>query len=153
MKTFLSILFLASAFGQSVPSMVAFVPFGPWPICQTDGAGSLPIFFGNVNYCATLTRGSEPDLLSIKSSNPLTTDFLYILTGSDSTAVVKTVTGNFKRKDNAAGFSSTIVTAGMTSARVTIVEYSYDPAAGSFLMLQNSTHLFTDKSAVEGRPR
>jgi len=127
-------------FGQSSQSTIAFVPFGPWPICATDH--SVPFLsnvFGTANYCATLTKGSEPDLLSIKSSNPLTTDFLYIATGVDSTGMTKTVTGHFKRNDNSAGFSSALVNAGMTTALVTVVEYSYDPAAGSFVMLQNST--------------
>src|ERR1035438_2708505 len=134
MKLLASILCLtAVAIGQTPQPSIAFVPFGPWPICETDTAmGYLSALFGNANYCTTLTKGSEPDLLSIKSSNSSTTDFLYIVTGIDSTAVSKTVTGHFKRSDNAAGFSSTIITAGMTAARVTIVEYSYEQAEGSF---------------------
>lgn len=140
MKLLASILFLTGAvFGQSAQPAIAFAPFGPWPVCRTDQ--SIPFLrnmFGSANYCATLVKGSEPDLLSIKSSNPATTDFLYIATGVDSTGVSKTVTGHFKRDDNAAGFSSTIVAAGMTTALVTVVEYSYDPTAGSFVMLQNS---------------
>jgi hypothetical protein len=143
-RSLASILFLSClGFGQSQPAAVTFVPFGPWPICQTDqSVPYLSNLFGAANYCSTLTKGSEPDLLSIKSSNPSTTDFLYIVTGVDSTGVTRTVTGHFTRKDNAAGYSSTIVNAGMTTARVTTVEYSYDPASGSFLMLQNNTGLY-----------
>src|SRR5579863_3010894 len=127
-------------FGQTLQSPVAFVPFGPWPICQTDQ--SLPYLnnlFGSANYCATFIKGTEPDLLSIKSSNPSTTDFLYIVTGVDTTGAGKTVTGHVTRKDNSAGFSSAIVNAGMTTALVTVVEYSYDPTRGSFVMLQSSS--------------
>ncbi len=155
MKLFASMLCLASlSFAQVLPPAIAFVPFGPWPICETDEAvGYLPMFFGSANYCAALTKGSEPDLLSVKSSNASTTDFLYIVTGIDSTAVGKTVTGHFKRSDNAAGFSSTIVTAGMTSALVTVVEYSYDPSGGSFLMLENSTDLHRYRTAIAVRSR
>lgn len=141
MKLFVSIVLLAgAAFGQSSQPSVAFVPFGPWPICETDqSVPYLNSIFGAANYCATLTKGSEPDLLSIKSSNPSTTDFLYIVTGVDSTGLNKTVTGHLTRKDNAAGFSSAIVSAGMTTALVTVVEYSYDPTEGSFSMLQSSS--------------
>jgi len=42
----------------------------------------------------------------------------------DSTGVSKTITGHFKRKDNASGFSSAMVDAGMTTALVTTVEYT-----------------------------
>jgi hypothetical protein len=130
-------------FGQTLQSPVAFVPFGPWPICQADqSVPYLNSLFGGANYCATFIKGTEPDLLSIKSSNPSTTDFLYIVTGVDTTGAGKTVTGHFARHDNTAGFSSTIVIAGMTTAIVTIVEYSYDPYSGSFLMLQNNTGLY-----------
>jgi hypothetical protein len=129
-----------AAFGQSLQPTVAFVPFGPWPICETDqSVPYLTSIFGAANYCATLTKGSEPDLLSIKSSNLSTTDFLYIVTGVDSTGTNKTLTGHLTRKDNSAGYSSTIVVAGMITARVTVVEYSYDPTAGSFSMLQSSS--------------
>ena len=141
MIRFVSILFLtAAAFGQSSQSTVAFIPFGPWPVCETDqSVPYLSSFFGSANYCSTLTKGSEPDLLSIKSLNPATTDFLYIVTGVDSTGANKTVTGHLKRNDNTAGYSSGIVNAGMTSALVTVVEYSYDPTAGSFAMLQSDS--------------
>jgi hypothetical protein len=141
MKLFASILLVTgAAMGQSGQPAIAFVPLGPWPMCKTDQ--SIPFLrniFGSANYCATLSKGSEPDLLSIKSSNPSTTDFLYIATGVDSTGIPKTVTGHLKRLDNSAGFSSTIVAAGMITALVTVVEYSYDETTGSFLMLQNST--------------
>jgi hypothetical protein len=141
MKLLASILCLTGVIvGQSLQATVTFVPFGPWPICKT--AQSIPYlknFFGSANYCVRLTSGSEPDLLSIKSSNPSTTDFVYTATGVDSAGASKTVTGHFARKDNSAGFSSTIVNAGLTTALVTWVEYSYDPAAGSFLMLQTSS--------------
>jgi hypothetical protein len=140
-KLFVLIVVLAgAAFSQSLQPSVTFVPFGPWPICET--AQSVPYLnsiFGAANYCATLVKGSEPDLLSIKSSNPSTTDFLYIVTGVDSTGASKTVTGHLTRKDNSAGFSSALVGAGMTTARVTVVEYSYDPTEGSFIMLQSGS--------------
>jgi len=141
MKCITSILFLSYVtFGQTVQPSVAFVPFGPWPICEKDqSVPYLSTLFGAANYCATVTKGSEPDLLSIRSSNASTTDFMYIVTGVDSTGISKTVTGHFARKDNAAGFSSTIVAAGMTTALVTTVEYSYHPDGGSFLMLENNT--------------
>ncbi len=139
MKPFSSIvLLMCAAFGQSSGPTVTFVPFGPWPVCETDqSVPYLNNLFGAANYCATLTKGSEPDLLSIKSSNPSTSDFFYIVTGVDSTGTNKTVTGHLTRKDNSAGFSSTIVNAGMTAALVTVVEYSYDPTVGSFLLLQS----------------
>jgi hypothetical protein len=149
-RCFAAMLILSYAVsGQSSQPTVAFVPFGPWPLCGTEQSipylGSL---FGGANYCATLTKGSEPDLLSIKASNPLTTDFLYIVTGIDSTGISRTVTGHFIRKDNSAGFSSTIVAAGMTTALVTTVEYAYNPDVGSFLMLQSNTGLYQYPSAA-----
>jgi len=141
MRFFVSIVFLAgAALAQSVQTAVAFAPFGPWPICETNqSVPYLNNIFSSANYCSALTKGSEPDLLSIKSANSSTTDFLYIVTGVDSTGTNKTLTGHLKRKDNSAGYSSCIVDAGMTVALVTVVEYSYDSNTGTFLMLQNSS--------------
>jgi hypothetical protein len=141
MKALVLLLSLSSAvFGQSLEAKLAFAPFGPWQFCGTNQTiPYLSSMFGSANYCSTLTKGSEPDLLSINSLNPLTTDFLYIATGVDSTGVSKTVTGHFKRNDNSAGYSSCIVDAGMTTALVTVVEYSYEPATGSFVTLQTGS--------------
>lgn len=151
-----SLLLLLASFGwgQSTQPTVAFVPFGPWPVCESDGSVNyLSTIFGTANYCATLTKGSEPDLLSIKSATAATTDFLYIATGIDSTGAQKTVTGHLKRNDNASGFSSTIVNAGMKTALVTVVEYSYDPVSGSFSMLQNNTDLYKYPAVAAGSGR
>lgn len=128
----LILLAAASAFSQNTPTVI-FTPFGPWITCEDDPG----LVIGPLNPCAIVDiKGSEPDLLSVKAGSQSTNYFMYLISGTDTAGVSKTVTGVMKRKDNSAGFTSTIINAGFIKATVTVSEYNYNPDTGDLLFIQ-----------------
>jgi hypothetical protein len=83
-------------------SNILIMPFGVWQICESAwGARTAE--------CASFTPGSEQFLLMIKASQPETTEYLYTIVATMQDGSTRAVSGQLKRKDNSAGYSSTNV--------------------------------------------
>jgi len=90
---------LASAQTTSNPN-VLIVPFGLWQVCESAwGSQSIG--------CDGFTPGSEQFLLLVKAGQPGTTEYLYTIVATMQDGSTRAVSGQLKRHDNNAGFTST----------------------------------------------
>lgn len=90
---------LASGQTTSNPNILI-VPFGIWQVCESSWGAQTP-------GCVGFTPGSEQFLLLIKASQPETTEYLYTIVATMLDGSTRAISGQLKRKDNNAGYSST----------------------------------------------
>lgn len=90
---------LASGQTASNPNLLI-VPFGIWQVCESSWGAQTPS-------CVGFTPGSEQFLLLIKASQPETTEYLYTIVATLPDGSTRAISGQLKRKDNNAGYSST----------------------------------------------
>ena len=124
-----SACFMAPAQTTSNPNILI-VPFGIWQVGESEwGAQSAP--------CSSFTPGSEQFLFLVKATNSGTTDYLYTIVATLQDGSTRAVSGQLKRSDNNAGFTSTILYFGgvAVSFNTTVEEASVSAvqtATGSF---------------------
>ncbi|HEY4054130.1 MAG TPA: hypothetical protein VGL74_10315 [Terriglobales bacterium] len=95
------ILECAVASGQTASNPnILIAPFGIWQICESSWGAGTPA-------CQGFTPGSEQFLLLIKASRPETTEYLYTVVATMLDGSMRAVSGQLKRKDNNAGYTST----------------------------------------------
>lgn len=90
---------LASGQTASNPNIVI-APFGIWQVCESTWGAQTP-------GCGGFKPGSEQFLLLIKASRPETTEYLYTVVATMLDGSTRAVSGQLKRKDNGAGYTST----------------------------------------------
>jgi hypothetical protein len=90
---------LASGQTASNPNILI-VPFGIWQVCESSWGAQTP-------GCVGFTPGSEQFLLLIKASQLETTEYLYTIVATLPDGSTRAISGQLKRKDNNAGYSST----------------------------------------------
>jgi hypothetical protein len=91
------------AWGQTTSNPnILIVPFGIWQACESAWGAQSPA-------CAGFTPGSEQFLLLLKPSRPETTQYLYTIVATMLDGSTRAVSGQLKRKDNGAGYTSTNV--------------------------------------------
>jgi hypothetical protein len=81
---------------------ILIVPFGIWQVCESAWGAQTPA-------CSGFTPGSEQFLLLIKACQPETTEYLYTIVATMQDGSTRAVSGQLKRHDNNAGFTSTNV--------------------------------------------
>jgi len=89
----------ASAQTTSNPNILI-VPYGIWQVCESSWGAQSPV-------CSGFTPGSEQFLLLIKANQPETTEYLYTIVATMQDGSTRAVSGQLKRHDNNAGFTST----------------------------------------------
>lgn len=89
---------LASA--QTSNPNILIVPFGVWQVCESPWGAQ-------TTGCSGFTPGSEQFLLLIKPTRPETTEYLYTIVATMLDGSTRAVSGQLKRKDNNAGYTST----------------------------------------------
>ena len=92
---------LASGQTASNPNILI-VPFGIWQLCEGSRSAQAPV-------CDGFTPGTEQFLLLVRASQPATTDYLYTIVATMLDGSTRAVSGQLKRKDNGAGYTSTSV--------------------------------------------
>ena len=90
---------LASGQTASNPNILI-VPFGVWQVCESSWGAQNPA-------CNAFTPGSEQFLLLLKASRPETTEYLYTIVATMQDGSTRAISGQLKRNDNAAGYTST----------------------------------------------
>ena len=90
---------VASAQTAPNPNILIF-PLGIWQVCESAWGAQTPA-------CNGFTAGNEQFLLLVKASEPATTEYLYTIVATMLDGTTRAVSGQFKRKDNSAGYSST----------------------------------------------
>jgi hypothetical protein len=70
-----------------------------WQVCESAWGAQNP-------GCVGFTPGSEQFLLLIKASQPQTTEYLYTIVATMLDGSTRAVSGQLKRNDNSAGFTS-----------------------------------------------
>src|ERR1700685_2083318 len=81
---------------------ILIVPFGIWQVCESAWGAQAP-------GCSGFTPGSEQFLLLIKASRPETTEYLYTVVATMLDGSTRAISGQLKRADNSAGYTSTTV--------------------------------------------
>jgi hypothetical protein len=81
---------------------ILIVPFGIWQVCESTWGAQNPA-------CNGFTPGSEQFLLLLKASRPETTEYLYTIVATMLDGSTRAVSGQLKRNDNGAGYTSTSV--------------------------------------------
>jgi hypothetical protein len=71
-----------------------------WQVCESAWGAQTPA-------CVGFTPGSEQFLLLIKASQPQTTAYLYTIVATMLDGSTRAVSGQLKRSDNSAGYTST----------------------------------------------
>jgi hypothetical protein len=79
---------------------ILIVPFGIWQVCESSWGGQTAM-------CSGFTPGSEQFMLLVKPSRPETTTYLYTIVATMQDGSTRAVSGQLKRQDNNAGFTST----------------------------------------------
>jgi len=98
---FCLLLHCALASGQTTSNPnILIVPFGIWQICESGWGANTPA-------CGGFTPGSEQFLLLIKASRPETTEYLYTIVVTMPDGSTRALSGQLKRNDNSAGYTST----------------------------------------------
>ena len=106
---------LATAQTTSNPNILI-MPFGIWQVCESSWGAQNP-------GCNGFTPGSEQFLLLVKASRPDTTEYLYTVVATMLDGSTRAVSGQLKRKDNGAGYtSSTLYFGGVAVSFNTTVE-------------------------------
>jgi hypothetical protein len=90
---------LASGQTASNPNILI-VPFGIWQVCESAWGAQTPA-------CSGFTPGSEQFLLLIKASRPETTEYLYTVVATMLDGSTRAISGQLKRADNSASYTST----------------------------------------------
>jgi hypothetical protein len=90
---------LASGQTASNPNLLI-VPFGIWQVCESSWGAQTPA-------CSGFSPGSEQFLLLIKATRPETTEYLYTIVATMLDGSTRAVSGQLKRTDNNAGYTST----------------------------------------------
>ena len=80
-------------------SNLLIVPYGIWQVCESAWGAQSPL-------CSDFTPGSEQFLLLIKASRPDTTEYWYTIVATMRDGSTRAVSGQLKRNDNGAGYSS-----------------------------------------------
>jgi hypothetical protein len=89
------------AWGQTASNPnILIVPFGIWQVCESAWRAQMPA-------CVGFTPGSEQFLLLIKASQPQTTEYLYTIVATMLDGSTRAISGQLKRNDNSAGYTST----------------------------------------------
>ena len=99
--TFCMLLHCVLASGQvaSNPNILI-VPFGIWQVCEGAWGAQTPA-------CVGFTPASEQFLLLIKASQPQTTEYLYTIVATMLDGSTRAISGQLKRNDKGAGYTST----------------------------------------------
>jgi hypothetical protein len=92
---------LASGQTASNPNILI-VPYGIWQVCESSWGAQNPA-------CNGFTPGSEQFLLLIKATRPETTEYLYTIVATLPDGSTRAISGQLKRDDNNAGYTSTNV--------------------------------------------
>ncbi|HEX4426123.1 MAG TPA: hypothetical protein VH079_12050 [Terriglobales bacterium] len=88
-------------FGQTASNPnILIVPVGIWQVCES-------VWGAQTSVCNGFVAGSEQFLLLVKASRPETTDFLYQIVATMPDGSTRAVSGQLKRNDSHAGYSST----------------------------------------------
>lgn len=91
------------ASGQTTPNPnILIMPFGIWQVCESTWGAQNPA-------CNGFAPGSEQFLLLLKASKPETTEYLYTIVATMLDGSTRAVSGQLKRNDNGAGYTSTSV--------------------------------------------
>jgi hypothetical protein len=99
--TFCVLLHCLTASGQTTSNPnILIVPFGLWQVCESAWGAQMPA-------CSGFTAGSEQFLLLIKASQPATTVYLYTIVATLPDGSTRAISGQLKRNDNGAGYTST----------------------------------------------
>lgn len=94
------VAFMSAAAQTTSNANILIVPFGIWQVCESSWGAQNPV-------CSGFTPGSEQFLLMIKASRPETTTYLYTIIATMSDGSTRAVSGQLKRQDNNAGYSTT----------------------------------------------
>jgi hypothetical protein len=90
-----------TASGQTASNPnILIMPFGLWQVCESVWGAQMPA-------CSGFTPGSEQFLLLIKASQPATTEYLYTIVATLPDGSTRAISGQLKRNDNGAGYTST----------------------------------------------
>ncbi len=90
---------MAPAQTASNPNILI-MPFGSWQVCES--------FWGaRTAACEGFVPGSEQFLLLVKASRPETTAYLYTIVATMEDGSTRAISGQLKRHDNNAGYTST----------------------------------------------
>ncbi len=81
---------------------ILIVPYGIWQVCESAWGAQTPL-------CSGFASGNEQFLLLIKATRPETTEYLYTIVATMQDGSTRAVSGQLKRTDNNAGYSSTSV--------------------------------------------
>ena len=99
--TFCILMQCVLAWGQTTSNPnILIVPFGMWQVCESTWGAQAPA-------CVGFTPGSEQFLLLIKASQPQTTAYLYTIVATMLDGSTRAISGQLKRNDNGAGYTST----------------------------------------------
>jgi len=89
------------ALGQTASNPnILIVPFGIWQVCESAWGAQTPA-------CSGFTPGNEQFLLLIKATRTETTEYLYTIVATMLDGSTRAVSGQLKRNDNNAGYTST----------------------------------------------
>jgi hypothetical protein len=98
--TFCILMQCVLAWGQTTSNPnILIVPFGMWQVCESAWGAQTPA-------CVGFTPGSEQFLLLIKPSQPQTTEYLYTIVATMLDGSTRAISGQLKRNDNSAGYTS-----------------------------------------------
>lgn len=120
---------LASGQTTSNPNVLIF-PYGVWQMCESGWGAKTPA-------CDGFAPGSEQFLLLIKASQPQATEYLYTIVATMQDGSTRAVSGQLKRKDNNAGFTSTILYFGGVA-----ISFNSTIEEASVLAVQSETATF-----------